>query len=272
MSTSILKPGILVSLHTELRGGVTYTRTDLDAEARDGVDVARWETTRVIEDPAEHKRAEQARSKAGNLIRSVCAKTAFGLLCPVSRETELDAAVRDARQVADDFNASSNYARVRVYTIKGRIASTDEEAARAIASEVRGLLADMERGVRSADAGLIRDAANRAKQLGGVLGAERADKIEGAVKAARDAARAIVRRVEKDGEEAARVVRSLSVAPIEEARAAFLDLDEDTHEAIEALPPVDAQRGAELDIEPEPEPVPGYADALDLAAVYSEAC
>lgn len=272
--TSVLKPGILVSLHTSLEGGVSYSRVDLDAEAAEGRDVARWETTRVIDDPAEHKRAEQARSKAGALVRGVCARTAFGLLCPETREGELDAAIAEARKVAEEFNATAGFARVRVYAIKGRIASTDEEAARAIASEVRGLLSDMENGVRRADAAMIRDAAKRAKQVGAVLGAEQADKIEGAIEAARKAAREIVKRVAKDGEDAQAVIRQLSIAPIEQARAAFLDLD-DAPEHVEALPPVDAQRAAELDIEPdpepEPEPVPSYADALDLTADYAEA-
>ena len=266
--TSVLKPGLLVSLKTSLEGGVTYERRDLAVEADPNLDadpvvvvdteatvpadqpkadVARWETTRVIEDAEEHKRAVTARNAAGRAIRSVCTATSFGLLCNQDREAVLDKAVAEARALVDAHNATAKHTRVSVYVLKGRIASTDEEAARAIASEVRGLLSEMEAGIRRLDVEAVREAASRAKKVGAVLDETQAKLISEAVVAARDAARQIVRRVEGDGEAAEKVLAELSTSAIEKARFAFLDLEEGA--AVEALPAVNVQRAAELDFD-----------------------
>lgn len=273
--TAVLKPGILVSLKTELHGGVRYERRDLtvaDTEIpNDAADVARWETKRVIDDAAEHERAVKARSALSTMIRSVCSATAFGLLCPQDREADLDRAIEQARKLADEHNAGASLTQVHVYVLKGRIASTDEEAARAIASEVRGLLDAMADGVRRADAATIREAAKRAQQVGAILDGAQAEQVTEAIEQARKAARAIVKRIEKDGEEAAAVLRDLSTASIERARFAFLDLDiPDVAASAPAMPAIDVQRVAGLDLPPEPAPepapVPSYAEALDIYA------
>jgi hypothetical protein len=271
MATTILKPGILVSLKTILHGGVRYERRDLSVSDEeipsDAADVARWETKRVTENAAEHAQAVKVRGAASNLIRGVCAHTAFGLLCPEDREQDLSLAVEQARKLADEHNACAGSTLVHVYVLRGRIASTDEEATRAIASEVRGLLDEMERGVRRADATAIRDAAKRAQQVGAILDGAQAEQVTEAIEQARKAARAIVKRIEKDGEAADVVLRDLSTASIERARFAFLDFDAPAVTSSEpALPAINVQRVAELDLGTQPAPVPSYAEALELLA------
>jgi hypothetical protein len=249
----LLRPGILVSLKTELSGGALYERVDLEhTEDETGRDKAKWETTRYIEDPAEYERAVKVRSKAGGLVRRACAQTAFGLLCPESRESSLDEAIAEAQRIVSEFNASARHSQVRVYVLRGRIASSDEEAARAIASEVRDLLDQMERGVRAVNAEAVREAATRAKKIAGVLDEAQAKKIGEAVEAAREAATAIVKRVVKGGEEAAQVIEELKnqTAAIETARFAFLDTEEVVPtRAGEELPQVSVPRFTELDVE-----------------------
>lgn len=253
----LLRPGILVSLKTELRGGALYERVDIEHERVDGgQDRAKWETTRVIEDAEEYQRGQKARSRASGLIRRACVPSSFGLICPEGREGQLDEAVREARRVADEYNAGAQHSTVAVYVLKGRIASTDEEAARAIAAEIRGLLEQMESGVRRVDAGAIRDAAARAKKLGQALSEDQAKKVGEAVAAARKAATEIVKRVTKGGELAETVVAELEkeTAEIGAARFSFLDLDEPEPAAApgEALPAVSDQRFAELEEPKEP--------------------
>src|SRR5262249_8333256 len=92
----ILKPGILVSAKTAIRGGVTYERKDLETGEvlQPGSQVARWETTRTIEDAEVYERACKVRSKIGALIRQACAATSgFGLICPAGSEEKLDEAI-----------------------------------------------------------------------------------------------------------------------------------------------------------------------------------
>jgi hypothetical protein len=271
--TTLLRPGILVSLKTTLRGGVSYSRVDLDAEKPEGRAVERWETTKIVDDPAEHKRATKARSAAGAKVRSVCAPTAFGLLCPEGDEAKLNAAIEEARAIVSAHNADARSTHVDVFVLKGRIASTDDEAARAIASDVRDLLDTMQAGIKAGDVAKIREAANKATQLGRILDPAQEEKMSQAIQTARSAARAIVKRVQKDGEDAALVIQELSTAAIERARFAFLDLDEAPAPEGEAMPAVNVQRFAELDTdedEPAPSPSEPGESAETLAASAAE--
>src|SRR5262249_19083139 len=150
-----------------------------------GERVASWETQRTIADPEEHERAVKARSKARSIITGVCAASAFGLLCPVSRERDLESAIADARRVTEEFNAGAKLSSVSVYVITGRVADNDVEAVRAINSELRELLDSMRDGVRDLDATAIREAANKARALGQMLSAEAQEKVKEAIDAAR---------------------------------------------------------------------------------------
>lgn len=248
MKTHTLKPGLLVSLKSTVKGGVAYRKIDLEAAHLDetGAEVARWETTREITDPAEFERATKARGLARSAITAVCCATSHGLLCPEADEDKLDAAIKDARAIADLFNAPATCSHVEVYVIVGRIAQNDVEAARAIGAEIRELLDAMRTGIAAADPSAIREAANKAKNLGAMLSADVAGQVSAAIIEAREAARAIVRRVEKAGETAAAVVADCSTARIDGARFAFLDLD-DGAEVQQVAP---AGRG--IDYEPEP--------------------
>ena len=223
-----LRPGLLVSLRTTITGGVEYQRTDLDANADakpEGEEVTRWETTRVITDKAEYERAQKVRSKASSLIRSACSASAFGLLCLGAKEKTLDEAYAEALQLVDAYNASAEHSQVHIYLLKGRIAQSDELAAQAIGAEVRDLIDAMKSGLEKADVSAIREAASKARQLGQMLDESTSEKVSKAIEEARSAAKAIVKRVETGGEDAALVIQQLSRKALNEARAAFLDVD-----------------------------------------------
>lgn len=243
MKAAMIRPGLLVSLKSTVKGGVHYERKDLDTDKTR----SKWETTRIIEDPAEHERAVKARAKALGEIRSICSPSSFGLLCAEANEALLDAAIVKAQQIRNDHNAASTFTRFDIYVLKGRIAATDDEAARAIAEEMASLIGEMSAGIEQLKPESIREAANRARQLASMLTPEKAKEVEGAVEAARKAARQIVKRVEKDGEAAAIVLADIQTGGIERARMAFLDLSD--HEAVsgKTMPAVQTQRFADLD-------------------------
>jgi hypothetical protein len=253
MKTTVIRPGILVALKSTVTGGVEYKRVDLDAggETPNGASVARWETTRVIVDPVEHERAVKVRGKALGMIRGLAAATSFGLICPQDREPELDEAVKKARALVEEHNDNATCTRVAIYCLKGRIASTDEEAARAISGEVRSLLDAMDRGIAQLDVAEIREAASKAASLGSMLGEDQVKAVGEAVEQARKAARVIVKRIEKEGEDAAVVLADIQRGALEKARFAFLDLAPESPVTAEgehaapsepALPAVDLQR------------------------------
>jgi hypothetical protein len=258
-NSSIIRPGILVALKSTVSGGVKYQRVDIErAETAAGAALAKWETTRVIEDPAEHDRAVKTRAKALAEVRALCAATSFGLLCPVDREEQLDAALERARELVKAHNETATFTHTAIYVLKGRIASTDEEAARAIGQEISALVASMNDGISKLDVGAIREAASKAQDIAAMLGEDQAKAVASAVEQARRAARQIVKRVQKDGEAAAIVLADIQRGALEKARIAFLDFDGPAAPeagASEAAPAINVQRVGELELEaPEHQP------------------
>jgi hypothetical protein len=245
LKASTLRPGLLVSLHTSIEGNVNYERTDIERERTmdDGKRRAVWETKKTVDDPAELEAAIVVRGKASSLIRSICAKSAFGLLCPEDAAENLDNAISEARRLCEAFNQEARLTRVKVYVMCGRIAADDVEAVRAINSEVRELLQTMQDGVRNFDVKEIRDAASKAKQLGSMLQPEAAARVQVAIEAVRKTARQLT----SAGETAAREVDTYTLRKIKEARTAFLDLDDQKDVQTPQT------RGRAVDLEPETE-------------------
>jgi hypothetical protein len=223
LSLSTLRPGLLVSLKTSVVGNVNYERYTLDADhmTTDGSRQARWETTRTITDPAEHEAAQKVRSEAGHIIRKICTQSAFGLLCPEDKVDALEQAISDARALADEFNAKAAVTGVHVYVIAGRVAADDVEAVKAINSEIRDLMTEMENGLANLDVKTVRAAANKARGMGQMLSSEASARVQLAVDLARQSAKQIV----KAGEQAAQEIDRQTIKRIAEQRTAFLDLD-----------------------------------------------
>ena len=222
-SIQTLRPGLLVSLKTSVSGNAKYIpheRTvSIDEEGREITEI---ETTRVIADPQEFKKAGEARGRARSIINSVCVGSNFGLLCPEGDKAKLDAALAEARKVVEEFNATATVTHVSVYAMIGRVASDDVEAVRSINSEVSDLLGKMEQGLRNLDVKAIRQAANDAKEIGQMLSPDAAVRVQKAVEAVRSSARQIV----KAGETAAVEIDLNALRTVTNARTAFLDIDE----------------------------------------------
>jgi len=221
-SIQTLRPGLLVSLKTSVSGNAKYIPNDRTVRIDEqGQEITEIETTRVIADPEEFKRAGEARGRARSIINSVCVGSNFGLLCPEGDKDKLDAALADARAVVDAFNATATVTHVSVYAMIGRVASDDVEAVRSINSEVSDLLGKMEQGLRNLDVKAIRQAANDAKEIGQMLSPDAAVRVQKAVEAVRSSARQIV----KAGETAACEIDLNALRTVTNARTAFLDVD-----------------------------------------------
>lgn len=234
---NVLKPGLLVSLKSSVRGGVSYIRKDLDAKVEESSKVSRWETEKKIENAEEFEAANVARGRARTVISALCANSLFGLLCPNENAEKLDEAIKEARAIAAAHNAVATHTQVEVFVIVGKIAQTDEEAARAIGAEVTALLDQMKRATLAGNVEAIREAANKARDLGAILSEDVAKKVSGAIDEARKNARELVKRVQRDGENAADVIRDLYIQKMDTARSAFLDLDEGVVQSVQHVAP-----------------------------------
>jgi hypothetical protein len=237
-----LRPGLLVRARTTVKGNVKYKTLELEQDhiTAEGEGRARWETERTTKDPAEQARASKVRSAARSKIQSACVKAGdFGLMCPTEREERLRQAVREARQLAEDFNATATWTYVGVTVMIGRVSADDVEAVRAINEQVRDFVDAMRDGVKNLDPQAIRKAANEARTLGKMLEPNASERVSKAIEVARKVARDIV----KAGEGAAVEVDNVAIQRLEEARISFLDLDD--------AAPVEASegegRGVDLD-------------------------
>lgn len=225
MRVSTIQPGVMVALTVRTKGNVQYAKVDLENGTTDaGEAKARWETTRVIADPEEFKKAQEARSKARTIISAVCARTSFGLIALESKKDKLDEAIRAARAGIDEFNADARMTNLSLSVMLGRIAADDKEAVAAMNAEMRDIIDQMEVAVKNIDAEAIRKAAIAARSAAKVLSPEAAAQVSGAIAASRDFAT----RIKAAANVASIAVDTVAVQALSTARTAFLDLTTET--------------------------------------------
>ncbi len=223
LTTSTLRPGLLVALKTSISGNVKYFKKTIESDRTldTGERMAKWETERLIELPEEHAEAVELRSKARKLISGICAQTEFGLLCPESQADRLDIAMTRARSLVEEFNGRAKRTRVNFFMLCGKINPDDVEAVRAINSEISELLVTMARGLEKLDVAEVRKAAERVAKIAIVLAPDAQARVQDAV----DAARATARKIVKAGETVAQEIDTQTIALLARTQAAFLDLD-----------------------------------------------
>jgi hypothetical protein len=223
-----------------MEGGFSYERTLIEPEhIVNGEARERWETLRIIEDPEEHKLAKSARRRVRTVIASVCSESRFGLLAPEDRKDDLDAKLVEAQQVADEYNKDAKLTTLSVDVILGRVEQDDVRAVKAIKSELRGLIDDMQGGLKTLNVKGAREAASKAKGLGQMLSPEIRQQVEEIVAETRKEASRFV----KAGEAVALKADFEVIARIDAARTAFLDLDD---AAEVAAPEMDDARAIDL--------------------------
>ena len=233
-TTQLLRPGFMIALHSSLKGGVHYKVTPLVSEESresvvdDNTAVEEWKTRKTVDNVEEHEAAVKVRGAALYLIRKHCIKSPFGLLCPEVNEAALDSGVVEANLLRDDFNEASLFTKIELFVMKGRIATSDEQAAKAIAGEMRNLLAEMSQAIKSLDPEAIAEAATKAKEMSQMLAEEQQEKVSAAIETARAVRREIAKNLKRKGQGAIEVAKDYraQIASIEEARTAFLDFEE----------------------------------------------
>ncbi len=225
LTTSTLRPGLLVSLSTQVVGNVHYRTTTIEPErlTEDGGLAGSWKTDKTIADAQEHSIGIETRAAALAMVRGPCARTPFGLLCPEDKRDLLDASISEAQRRVDRFNETAKMTRIKLYVMVGKIAQDDVEAAQKITGEVGELLAAMAAGAENLDVETIRSAANAATSIGRMLSAELQERLSKTVAAARKTARQIVKA--GDSTEVVKIDTAL-IRELTETRAAFLDLEE----------------------------------------------
>lgn len=220
---STIRPGYLIGMSTRIIGGVTHFRETLESPhtGDEGEERSRWETLKVVRDPAEYAIAKKVRSKARSLVASPCSITDFGMLCPEDKIDLVYAAMEQARKLEREFNAEAKTMQVKLNMICGRVEQDDVKATRAIKDEAQQLLAAIKDGVQALDRDVILDNAARVRALSQMLGDESKDEVDAVVKEVRS----VARQLKKAGEDAVFQVDQLVLQNLDDARALFLDED-----------------------------------------------
>lgn len=248
-----IRPGIFVNIKTSIEGNVSYQRFDITTGERlpDGSEQSEWNTKKFVEDPEELDRAVKVRSMARSMIEKLCTKTTLGLWCTPEQKAALDTMRDNAAAMVAEFNRTAQRTQIWMAVIPSRLESDDTRALKDITREVGRLVQQMDTGIKEFDSEKIREAAKEARELSSMLSDEKKAKVNAAVEQARKAARTIVARIEKEGEDRSLVLMDIQRGQIEQARIAFLDMSDNT-EVVEELPAVSQQRFADLDLDDAP--------------------
>lgn len=227
MNKITLNPSILCIFTTSIRGGVQTRK--FDAETRiSAANPCRQEeeyrVVRVVEDVEERARAQALVSRCRRRVNAITVDTVLGPLAKPEDERALDAAFRECEEDVAAFNASAQTCTVTAVGVKVEVAASNEQAALAIANQVRALVGDVQAAIAAADVPKIRQLAATAKGLDSILPGEDGSVLAEAIKAARAVANKIVREVEKKGRPLADVLAEVDTTPVEACAAHFLDV------------------------------------------------
>lgn len=234
----------MVRLRTRIVGGVSRESVTIDSKVEAYRHTTVSEVTKIVEWPEEHAEATLIRNQArGMITKWVSSSFLVGDMCELENEEAITQASVEARDLIENFNSGSRYSRIELvfgmYTVAGSQAASIES----LREELKDLLEAMENGIGSLNPMAIRAAAKKAKTLSEVLDKDQAKEIDEAIQLARSAATEIVRRVEKDGEDAAEVLSGIEVEGLKTARFSFLD-HSDLEEVEVDIPSVSYQRFA----------------------------
>ena len=248
MTKMTLEGGIFLVTNIKLVGGIARKSDEANpndyhpemvAAAPASAAVTANVTVQVKDDPEEYARAEKVREQIRKMLADVAStQTPIGLMAPHGKQVEMDQAIADARASAEAYNKTAKRTFVYPWIVQMSLRA-DDATLKQVASEVRGLLAEMDEGVKKRDADAIREAARKAKLYAEMMDEEHGKKVLAAIEEMRASAREVAKAVKERGDAAIGEVlacdNAYRKAALNDARAAFLDVE--TGEAkVEAIP------------------------------------
>jgi hypothetical protein len=258
LQISNIKPGILVTEHISLTGGIHYCREFIDSRREDQTLVREWHTIAHTDNVDERKEAQKIASRVYASLRRVCAQTPVGLICPASSGQELAETLTEMRGLIDVFNSTAKTCRILAYHACFEVASTNHTALQAVLDRVAEIATNVDGAITMEDskaiervpkrflrgvtptayaalsqeqkdallarvrAELIRSAIAEARGLDTLLPDEAGTELRQVIQEARRAARKICNRVERRGDSLDEVISEVDLTGIRKTRAAFV--------------------------------------------------
>lgn len=267
--TEALPEVLLVGGRISRSGPVFYEKDDESTKREQGIRITeqrRRTTTRTIKDVEGYEAATKLIGSLNTGLGRICVTSLFGRLCPLSKEDELRAFIKEARIDAKKHNESpaGQLHKVRVRLVPGFIAGDAERVAKGLVTEMQDLFSEMQTALDTADVKAIRDVCDRMREAAPVFKGQEQDKINKAITAARKMARKLVSEVEKKGRLVEEVKMEISTESVSRARMDFLALPSDYDADLEEPAPelnegqryvgIDGASGEALDEIEEPAP------------------
>lgn len=258
LNVKTMRPGLLVTEHISLKGGIHYDREYENSYFDDKAQIRQWKTVSRIDDPNERAEAIKLKTDMYREVHSLCVSTPVGLICEESRRPELVAALQKIKRERDAFNDRARTCRLTtnhacfevkednhetIAAIMEQIADVAQAVNRAITVDdeqtlkqsdkrwLKGmkpeavlLLPEKERNaiVARARAELIRKAVKNIRGVERLLPKEAGDRAKSIVKQSRVIARDLCTRVERRSEALESVIEDIDLRGIRRNRAAFV--------------------------------------------------
>ncbi len=162
------------------------------------------QTLRIFENKPEAMAAKAIYEQARARLRKLCSKTVLGLVCPASREAELQEAITEIERLIAEANREFQVCRVEYTVIPIHLEHDNLKAQEALRQEVRRYADRLIEAARSVDPDAIRSVLRAGKGVEVLVEDEGLrSEIEVMNQAAREAARTITKAIkEHDGDEA----------------------------------------------------------------------
>lgn len=258
LQVDTIKPGILVTEHVSLTGGIHYQREYLDSKTEDQTLIREWHTVATTDNVGERKGAQRVASKVYTLLRRVCVQTPVGLICPLDKSKDLEETLTEVRETIDEFNKVAMTCKILAYHACFEVSSTNRMTLQAILDKVGQVASSVDAAITMQDtralekipkrflngisphaalalpqekkdallarvrAELIREAIAEAKGFDSLLPDTAGHEVREVIREARGIARKICNRVERRGEILDEVINEVDLTGIRRTRAAFV--------------------------------------------------
>lgn len=258
------KPCKLVMFYAHGHNINDYKVTDREFEKRDnGSELSRWKTEKVVEDPANATKAATLRAK---FLRDICKLGAqYGkeklVFINFEREDDLDAFKVEWRKIVQEFNAQSPVVKVDLGVLPPLdLTGSNEYLLGNLLDEMKDTMGQMKAALEAADYTSVSNVVKRLKGFVALVPDKQATAIVAAIADAKKQARSMKAKLEKKGEEIAKVQEMVNTSTVDLAVAACFFDDAVEIEGPSANEMMEAQAqefcaaiGQDLELDGEPE-------------------
>ncbi len=165
ITTTDLRPCLLVNLDCSRRGGQHYTRANERViPTEDGSEKSEWETEKTIDNPDEFAEATSLQGKAKRAFAKLGRHTPGGIVVNRDKQDEVNALIEEWNASFDEFNTRATTTEVNFWVWVFDVTGENVSNLQVLIDQLADYLESLEQAVRGVEPAEIRDVL---KRLGG---------------------------------------------------------------------------------------------------------